>query len=74
MEKLLALLRKLVRDGNTVVMIEQSMELIAQADWIIDLGPDGGSGGGNVLFAGTPEQLLDCKASKTGRFLRKLLD
>ena len=73
-EKLLALLRKLVRDGNTVVMIEQSMELIAQADWIIDLGPDGGSGGGNVLFAGTPEQLLDCKASKTGRFLRQLLD
>lgn len=72
-EKLLALLRKLVRDGNTVVMIEQNMDLIAQADWVIDLGPDGGSGGGNVLFEGTPAQLLDCEISKTGRFLRTVL-
>ena len=71
-EKLLALLRKLLEGGNTVVMVEQSMELIAQADWIIDLGPEGGSGGGTVVFEGTPEQLLDCEASKTGRFLRKM--
>ena len=71
-EKLLALLRKLLAGGNTVVMVEQSMELIAQADWIIDLGPEGGSGGGAVVFEGTPAQLLDCGASKTGRFLRKM--
>lgn len=71
-EKLLALLRKLLEGGNTVVMVEQSMELIAQADWIIDLGPEGGSGGGTVVFEGTPEQLLDCGASKTGRFLREM--
>ena len=70
-EKLLALLRRLVERGNTVVMVEQSMELIAQADWIIDLGPEGGSGGGTVVFEGTPERLLDCGASKTGRFLRE---
>ena len=72
LEMLLALLRKLVANGNTVVMVEQSMELIAQADWIIDLGPEGGSGGGTVLFEGTPTQLLDCAASKTGRFLRSM--
>ena len=71
-EKLLALLRKLLEGGNTVVMVEQSMELIAQADWIIDLGPEGGSGGGRVLFEGTPERLLGCAVSKTGRFLRKM--
>ncbi len=73
-EMLLALLRKLVNHGNTVVMVEQSMELIAQADWIIDLGPEGGSGGGTVLFEGTPAQLLDCAASKTGRFLRGMTE
>ena len=73
-EMLLALLRKLLEGGNTVVMVEQSMELIAQADWIIDLGPEGGSGGGSVLFEGTPAQLLDCEASKTGRFLRKMTE
>ena len=72
-EKLLSLLRKLIDNGNTVVMVEQSMELIAQADWIIDLGPEGGSGGGTVLFEGTPEQLLNCSESKTGRYLRNMV-
>ncbi len=71
-EQLLALLRKLVDRGNTVVMVEQRMELIARADWIIDLGPEGGSGGGELIFAGTPAQLLDCAASKTGRYLRNM--
>ena len=70
-EKLLALLRKLVSDGNTVVIVEQRPELIAQADWIIDLGPEGGSEGGSLIFEGTPEQLLRCEASKTGCFLRR---
>ena len=68
-ETLLALLRKLVSGGNTVVMVEHRLELIAQADWIIDIGPDGGTGGGTVVFEGTPEQLIKCEASKTGRHL-----
>lgn len=71
-EKLLALLRGLVSAGNTVIMIEHRPELIACADWIIDIGPDGGSGGGEVMFAGTPEHLLHCPASKTGKYLRDL--
>ena len=72
-EKLLALLRKLVENGNTVVMVEHRMELIAQADWIIDMGPDGGSGGGMVVFEGTPEQIVSCPRSKTGRYISKML-
>ena len=72
-EKLLALLRKLVENGNTVVMVEHRMELIAQADWIIDMGPEGGSGGGEVVFTGTAEQLIACEASQTGWFLRAML-
>ena len=68
-EKLLALLRRLVNDGNTVVMIEHRPELIAQADWIIDIGPEGGSGGGEIVFTGTPEQILKCPESKTGYYL-----
>ena len=71
-EKLLALLRKLVKNGNTVIMVEHRMELIAQADWIIDMGPDGGSGGGTVVFEGTPEQLLRFAESKTGRYMREI--
>ena len=54
--------------------MEQRPELIAQADWIIDLGPDGGADGGNLIFQGTPAQLLDCGASKTGRFLRSFCE
>ena len=72
-EKLLSLLHKLVSAGNTVVMMEHRMELIAQADWIIDMGPEGGSGGGRVVFAGTPDQLLCCKESKTAEHLRMML-
>ena len=71
---LLALLRGLVDRGNTVVMVEQSMELIAKADWVIDLGPGGGTDGGSVIFEGTPAALLDCEASKTGRFLRGMTE
>ena len=72
-EKLLALLRRLVSEGNTVVMVEHRMELIAQADWIIDMGPEGGSGGGTVVFEGTPEEIVNCSTSKTGRFLNAML-
>ena len=71
-ELLLTLLRKLVSAGNTVVIVEHRLELIAQADWIIDMGPDGGTGGGEVIFTGTPRQLLECKPSKTAHYLRSV--
>lgn len=67
---LLELLRRLVSGGNTVVMIEHRPELIAAADWVIDMGPEGGSRGGEIVFEGTPEQLVRCDGSKTGRFLK----
>ncbi|MBQ3390620.1 MAG: excinuclease ABC subunit UvrA [Firmicutes bacterium] len=70
-EKLLALLRRLVDNGNTVIMVEHRLELVAQADWIIDLGPEGGSEGGEVIFEGTPEQILSCERSKTGQYLKR---
>ena len=69
-EMLLELLRKLVFGGNTVVMIEHRPELIAAADWIIDMGPEGGSGGGEILFTGTPEQIVGCETSKTGNAMK----
>lgn len=72
-EKLLALLRKLVDNGNTVVMVEHRMELIAQADWIIDMGPEGGSGGGEIVFTGTPEDIVEYAPSKTGHYLREMI-
>ena len=72
-EKLLVLLRKLVDSGNSVIMVEHRLELIAQADWIIDIGPEGGSGGGEVVFTGTPEEIIKCETSKTGRYLKQSL-
>ena len=69
--RLLQLLRRIVAAGNTVIVVEHRQELIAQADWIIDLGPEGGRKGGEVMFTGTPEQLLTCADSLTGRYLRK---
>ena len=72
-EKLLALLRKLVSNGNSVIMVEHRPELIAQADWVIDMGPEGGSGGGTVIFEGTPEQLIACECSRTGQYLKQMM-
>ena len=69
--RLLQLLRRIVTAGNTVIVVEHRQELIAQADWIIDLGPEGGRKGGKVMFTGTPEQLLACADSLTGQYLRK---
>ena len=74
LEKLLALLRGLVEHGNTVVIIEHRPELVSQADWIIDMGPGGGSEGGRVIFTGTPEEILVCPASKTGLYLKETGD
>lgn len=69
--RLLQLLRRIVTAGNTVIVVEHRQELLAQADWIIDLGPEGGRKGGKVMFTGTPEQLLACANSLTGQYLRK---
>ena len=69
-EKLLALFRKLVADGNTVIIIEHRLELIAQADYIIEMGEGGGTDGGEVVFAGTPEEIFKCGRSKTGQWLK----
>ena len=71
--RLIEVLQKLVDAGNTVIVIEHNLDLIKCADHIIDLGPEGGSGGGTVVFTGTPEQCADCKNSFTGKFLKKLL-
>lgn len=71
--KLLEIFRRLIAHGNTVVVVEHKPEIIVQADWIIDLGPGGGSQGGEIIFCGTPEELLTCSASYTGKFLRALV-
>ena len=67
---LLSVLNQLVEKGNTVLIIEHNMDVIKTADWIIDLGPEGGDAGGKIIFTGTPEQILDDKQSFTGQSLR----
>lgn len=71
--KLLAAIQRLVDDGNTVLVIEHNMDVIKTADWVIDLGPDGGDAGGNIVVEGTPEQVAGHHASHTGRFLKTVL-
>ena len=67
-------LRKLSHDaGNTIVMIEHNLDVIKTADWLIDMGPEGGSGGGEVVGVGTPEDLAANAASHTGKYLKRLL-
>ncbi|HXQ51788.1 MAG TPA: excinuclease ABC subunit UvrA [Stellaceae bacterium] len=73
-KKLLDVLHALVEQGNTVIVIEHNLEVIKTADWIVDLGPEGGSGGGRVVASGTPERIADTKASYTGQYLRAYLD
>ncbi len=73
-EMLLTVLQRLAEHGNTVVVIEHNLDVIKTADWVVDLGPEGGDGGGRILVAGTPEQVAKCKASHTGRFLKPLLE
>jgi len=72
-EKLLHVLQRLVDSGNTVLVIEHNLDVIKQADWVVDLGPEGGDAGGEVVAAGTPEQVAEVEGSYTGRFLRPLL-
>ena len=73
LKKLLVVLDRLVEQGNTVVVIEHNLDVIRSADWVIDLGPEGGDGGGLVVAAGTPEEVSKCKESHTGRYLRRVL-
>jgi excinuclease ABC subunit A len=73
-QQLLTVLQRLRDHGNTVVVIEHNLDVIKTADWIIDLGPEGGSGGGLIVAEGTPEQVAKNKASHTGRYLKPLLE
>jgi excinuclease ABC subunit A len=72
-KKLLAVLHKLVNAGNTLVVVEHNLDVIKAADWIIDLGPEGGAAGGRIVAEGRPEQVAKVEASHTGRFLAKIL-
>ncbi|MER8521000.1 excinuclease ABC subunit UvrA [Mesorhizobium sp. M0644] len=72
--KLLEVLHELVDQGNTVVVIEHNLEVIKTADWVLDLGPEGGDGGGELVASGTPEDIVGEKRSYTGQFLRELLE
>jgi excinuclease ABC subunit A len=73
-ERLLEVLQRLVDSGNTVIVIEHNLDVIKQADWLVDLGPEGGEAGGEVIAVGTPEEVARVSASYTGRFLRPLLE
>lgn len=72
-EQLLAVLHRLRDHGNTVVVIEHNLDVVKTADWVVDLGPEGGSGGGQIVAEGTPEQVSEVKGSYTGHFLKKIL-
>ena len=71
--KLLGVLDKLVQNGNTVLVIEHNLDVIKTADWIIDMGPEGGNGGGTIVATGTPEQVAKNEKSYTGQFLKTIL-
>ena len=73
-DRLLAVLGRLVDKGNTVVVIEHNLDVIKRADYIIDLGPEGGDLGGNLVICGSPREVAECEESYTGRYLRKVID
>ncbi|MBQ5827663.1 MAG: excinuclease ABC subunit UvrA, partial [Bacteroidales bacterium] len=70
---LLGVLEKIVEQGNTVVVIEHNLDVLKSVDWLIDMGPEGGIGGGQIIAQGTPEQVAKCKESYTGQFLKEIL-
>ncbi len=72
--KLLEVLHELVDQGNTVVVIEHNLDVVKTADWIIDIGPEGGDGGGQIVAKGTPEDVAECEGSHTGRYLKPMLN
>ena len=69
-EKLLSLLQNLVDSGNSVLVIEHNLDVIRNADWVIDLGPEGGDKGGEIIAEGTPEQIMEVEESYTGQYLK----
>ena len=71
MKALLDVLQRLVDAGNTVLVIEHNLDVIRAADWIIDLGPEGGERGGRIIFEGKPEEIIKCKGSYTGEYLKE---
>ena len=71
--KLIEVLHRLVDNGNSVIVIEHNLDVIKTADWILDLGPEGGDEGGTVVVEGTPEKVVKCEKSYTGKYLKKLL-
>jgi excinuclease ABC subunit A len=73
-EKLLRVLHRLVNSGNSVLVIEHNLDVIAESDWVIDMGPEGGSGGGKVIAQGKPATICKRKRSHTGRYLQALLN
>ena len=73
-KKLLAVIERLVEAGNTAVIIEHNLDVIKTADYIIDMGPEGGVGGGQVVATGTPEEVAEVKGSYTGQYLKKILN
>ena len=73
-KQLMEVIQRLVNQGNTVLMIEHNLDVICQADYIIDLGPEGGFRGGNIIARGTPEEVSENKDSFTGSFVRDLLE
>ena len=73
MKKLLEVLQRLVDAGNTVLVIEHNLDVIKCADFLLDLGPEGGSGGGTLVVSGTPEEVAACETSYTGQYLKKML-
>ena len=73
-KKLLEVLQRIVDNGDTVVVIEHNLDVIKSADYLIDLGPEGGDEGGEIVATGTPEQVAACEQSHTGRYLKRLLE
>ena len=74
MRKLLEVLHELADQGNTVVVIEHNLDVVKTADWILDFGPEGGDGGGEIVAVGIPEQIMANEASWTGRYLKELME
>ena len=69
-KKLLESFNQLIKKGHSLIVVEHNLEVIKNADWIIDLGPEGGVGGGNLVFAGIPQDIVNCKGSLTGKYLK----
>ena len=74
MKKLLEVLQRIVENGDTVIVIEHNLDVIKSADYIIDIGPEGGDEGGTIIASGTPEQIIKVENSYTGQYLKKVLE